>query len=80
MGKKDAYRFLVDAPPGRLPVTNDAPFKWWLFACNLGKNTREVIGPGITAAVLDTDRHLVFTRSDNTTVKLVVTATGTRVV
>jgi hypothetical protein len=84
MGKKDAYRFLLDTPPGRLPVTNDAPFKWWLFACNLGKNTRDVIGPGITAAVLEqkmeTCVHLVFTRSDNTTVKLVVTATGTRVV
>ena len=53
IGKKDAYRLLLQAPVGPLPITEDAPFKWWLFVCNLGKITQEVIGPGLTAATLE---------------------------
>ena len=70
MGKKDAYRYLLSTPLGPLPTTSNASFKWWLFVCNLGKNTREVMGPGIMAAALEekteTYAQVLLTRSDNT--------------
>ena len=76
IGKKDAYRLLLEAPVGPLPITEDAPFKWWLFVCNLGKNTREVIGPGLTAATLEQKSKkgvgLLFTRSDGARVQLLL--------
>ena len=84
IGKKDAYRLLLQAPVGLLPITEDAPFKWWLFVCNLGKNTQEVIGPGLTAATLQHKSQdaigLLFTRSDGTSVQLLVSPKGTRIV
>ena len=84
IGKKDAYRLLLQAPVGPLPITEDAPFKWWLFVCNLGKNTQEVIGPGLTAATLEHKRKnaigLLFTRSDGTSVQLLVSSEATRIV
>ena len=53
-----------------------AHFKWWLFICNLGKNTREAIGCGISAATLeDKWEHgvqLLLTRCDNTEARLQV--------
>ena len=84
MGKKDAYRLLLQAPLGLLPITGDAPFKWWLFVCNLGKNTQELIGPGLTAATLEhksqnTIRFL-FTRTDGTSVQLLVSPGATSIV
>ena len=84
IGKKDAYRLLLQAPVGPLPITEDAPFKWWLFVCNLGKNTQEVIGPGLTAATLEHKNQdaigLLFTRSDGTSVRLSVSQRGTTIV
>lgn len=84
IGKKDAYRLLLQAPVGPLPITEDAPFKWWLFVCNLGKNTQEVIGPGLTAATLEHKSQdaigLLFTRSDGTSVQLLMSPKGTRIV
>ena len=84
IGKKDAYRLLLQAPLGPLPITEDAPFKWWLFVCNLGKNTQEVIGPGLTAATLEHKSKdpigLLFTRSDGTSVQLLLSPKGTRIV
>ena len=42
MSKAEAYRSLQQTPCG--PLVHDAAhFKWWLFICNLGKNTRELI-------------------------------------
>ena len=83
MGKKDAYRFLLSIPLGPLPTTSDASFKWWLFVCNLGKNTKEVLGPGIMAATLEekNDKYalLAFARTDNTVVRLMVTPSSTRI-
>ena len=84
IGKKDAYRLLLQAPVGLLPITEDAPFKWWLFVCNLGKNTQELIGPGLTAATLEhksqnTIRFL-FTRTDGTSVQLLVSPGATSIV
>ena len=84
IGKKDAYRLLLQAPVGLLPITEDASFNWWLFVCNLGKNTQEVIGPGLTAATLEHKREnaigLLFTRSDGTSVQLLVSPVATRIV
>ena len=84
IGKKDAYRLLLQAPVGPLPITEDAPFKWWLFVCNLGKNTQAVIGPGLTAATLEhkieNDIRLLFTRGDGTSVQLLVSPNATRIV
>ena len=80
MGKISARQLLAAGVPiGDLPVTGDAPFKWWLFACNLGNNTQHVIGPGIISAGLDEDSTLVFTRSDASTVRVRVSANGTTV-
>ena len=84
IGKKDAYRLLLQAPVGPLPITEDAPFKWWLFVCNLGKNTQELIGPGLTAATLEHKSQntirLLFTRSDGTSVQLSVSPGATSIV
>ena len=86
IGKKDAHRLLLQAPVGPLPITEDAPFKWWLFVCNLGKNTQAVIGPGLTAATLEhkllygNHVRLLFTRSDGTSVQLLVSERTTRIV
>ena len=84
IGKKDAYRLLLQAPVGLLPITEDAPFKWWLFVCNLGKNTQELIGPGLTAATLEHKSQntirLLFTRSDGTSVQLSVSPGATSIV
>ena len=56
----------------------------WLFVCHLGKNTQEVIGPGLTAATLEYKRKnaisLLFTRSDGTSVQLLVSPEATRIV
>ena len=79
IGKKDAYRLLLKAPVGPLPITEDAPFKWWLFVCNLGKNTQEVIGPGLTAAAR-TSKGLLFTRNDGTSVQLLMSPQATIIV
>ena len=86
IGKKDAYRLLLQAPLGLLPITEDAPFKWWFFVCNVGKKTRELIGPGLTEARLEHKllhgNHvgLLFTRSDGTSVQLLVSERTTRIV
>ena len=73
MGKRDAYRILQETACG--PLMNEgAHFKWWLFICNLGKNTREIIGCGIVAATLEHKwEHgvqILLTRSDATEAKL----------
>jgi hypothetical protein len=52
MGKKQAYLKLQEADLGPL-ATESAAFKWWLFICNLGDNTRYTIGSGIVAATLE---------------------------
>ena len=77
IGKEEAYQSLQHAPLGALATIVDAPFKWWLFACNLGNNTREVIGGGIIAAALETKWdhtvQILFTRSDNTEARVQIT-------
>ena len=73
MSKAEAYRSLQQTPCGPL-VHEAAHFKWWLFICNLGKNTREIIGCGIVAATLENKwEHgvqLLLTRSINTEARL----------
>ena len=89
IGKKDAYRLLLQVPVGPLPITEGASFKWWLFVCNLGQKTREVIGPGLTAATLEHKSQiwdplnsigLLFTRIDGTSVQLLVSPGSTGIV
>ena len=52
--------------------------------CHLGKNTQEVIGPGLTAATLERKSQdaigLLYTRSDGTSVQLLLSPRGTRIV
>ena len=73
MSKAEAYRSLQQFPRGSL-THEGAHFKWWLFICNLGKNTRETIGCGIVAATLENTWEngvqLLLTRSDNTEARL----------
>ena len=77
MGKKRAYGILQMIPVGPLPITEAAPFQWWLFGGNLGISTREVIGLGIIEARLEDNRgnnvQLLFTRSDMTHARLAIT-------
>lgn len=84
IGKQEAVHHLQNAPLGQLPITADAPFKWWLFVCNLGKKTREVFGPGIIAASLEekTRNHaqLIFTRCDHTEITVAINPKTTRIV
>ena len=84
IGRRDACRILREAHLGPLPTTSDARFKWWLFVCNLGRNTREVFGPGITAAFLQewSEKHakLLFTRSDLSEVSVFITRNYTELV
>jgi len=85
IGKRAACHILLQEPLGPLPTTEDARFKWWLFVCNLGRNTREIFGPGITAALLEDKSAsspepyavLRFTRSDLSEVRVVVTSKHT---
>jgi hypothetical protein len=68
VGKYDAFRHLQSTPHG---VLRDM---WWLFVCNIGQLTREVIGNGITQAELcntwPTCVELLFRRADASEVRL----------
>ena len=78
MGKKEAYTLLMNLAPQQLTTTSDVRFKWWLFVPNLGRDTRRVIGNGLTNAELVNVAHntasITFTRCDNTTVTVEISA------
>ena len=38
--------------PASVDITDGTSVCWWLWTCNLGAMTEEVIGPGIYAATL----------------------------
>ncbi len=52
----------------------DAVFKWWLFACNLGPHTGHVIGSGIVSVKLERKTsgyvELLFTQVDGLETRL----------
>ena len=75
-GKQEMWLSLQQsAQEGRVPwypqevdVTDGAVTKWWLWTCNLGKNTAQVIGAGIERAFLTrgslVEYHFRFVRVD----------------
>ena len=70
VGKRDAFRGLQLTPPGVLTSM------WWLFVCNIGQLTREVIGSGIVHAELcatwPEGVELLFRRADATEARLTI--------
>jgi hypothetical protein len=82
IGKKEAYTLLMNLAPQQLTTNSNGPFKWWLFVPNLGRDTRRVIGDGLTNAELVDVSHntasITFTRCDNTTVTVEISAHGNR--
>ena len=49
MGKAEAFRQLSQRDEAAIDVTEHDPFKWWLFLANLGPNTKNAFGTGITS-------------------------------
>ena len=49
MGKAEAFRQLSQRDQAAIDVTEHDPFKWWLFLANLGANTQQAFGAGITS-------------------------------
>ena len=49
MGKAEAWRQLSQRDDAAIDVTEHDPFKWWLFLANLGPNTQNAFGTGITS-------------------------------
>ena len=80
IGKRQAWAVLENLPLGRLDSSADATFKWWLWLANLGAHTRVVLGNGVVALDLTennaNEKHLLCTRADGSTIKLVVTPRG----
>ena len=75
MGKKRVWQVIAKClaeeaipwQPQWVDITDGTHLRWWLWTCNLGPNTEEVIGTGIYAAklarpapeeVLSTFRHV----------------------
>ena len=76
IGKTAAFHTLLQLPIGTLPANEQSPFKWWLFACNLGHHTRSVIGDGLVSAALQQNSHevveLLITRVDDTVARICI--------
>ena len=68
---------LENLPLGPLDSSADATVKWWLWLANLSPYTRLVIGDGVVALELtesySTEKHLLCTRVDGSTIRLVLT-------
>ena len=74
LGKKIAWAELQSLPDGYLDASPTATFKWWLWLCNLGTVTREVLGAGVVRAYLrhrgDYEKHVICTRCDDSEVTI----------
>ena len=68
---------LENLPLGRLDSSTAATFKWWLWLANLGSHTQVVLGNGVVGLDLTetnaNEKHLLCTRADGSTIKLVIT-------
>ena len=77
LGKKVAWAELESLSDGYLDAGPDARFKWWLWLCNLGLETREVLGAGVVRAFLRHRgrfvKHVVCTRADATEITVALT-------
>ena len=49
MGKEETFRKLSQRDEAAIDVTEHDHFKWWLFLANLGPNTQNAFGTGITS-------------------------------
>ena len=60
-------------------ITNGEDLPWWLWICNLGCHTNEVIGAGVQRARLAiNDREAVFTFSRTDGTECIVRLVGGR--
>ena len=53
LGKKAVWETIqrvCHRPGGALDITDGTTLRWWLWICNLGHHSRDVIGPGVTGA------------------------------
>ena len=74
LSKKMAWAELGQCADGYLDDSPTATFKWWLWLCNLGTVTREVLGAGVVRAYLrhhaHDEKHVICTRSDDSEVTI----------
>ena len=68
---------LENLPLCRLDSSTTATSKWWTCLANHGSPTRVALGDGVVALDLtennSNEKHLLCTRADGSTIKLVVT-------
>ena len=66
---------LENLPLCRLDSSTTATFKWWTCLANHGSPTRVALGDGVVALDLtennSNEKHLLCTRADGSTIKLV---------
>ena len=60
MSKAEAGRQLM------IDVTEDDPFKWWLFLSNLGDETEKAFGDGITSVQVRKQENRIGLRTEHT--------------
>ena len=66
MGKAEAWRQLSQRDDDLIDVTEHDTFKWWLFLSNLGPNTRQAFGSGITAVQIHKQENMIGLRTFHT--------------
>ena len=66
MGKAEAWRQLSQRDDALIDVTEHDPFKWWLFLSNLGPNTSNAFGSGITSVQIHKRENMIGLRTEHT--------------
>ena len=66
MGKAEAWRQLSQRDDALIDVTEHDTFKWWLFLSNLGPNTRQAFGSGITSVQIHKRENMIGLRTEHT--------------
>ena len=49
LGKAKVWRQLNERDDALIDITEHDPFKWWLFLSNLGPNTPQAFGTGVSS-------------------------------
>ena len=70
-----------DAPRQALDITDGRVFRWWLWICNLGYHSREVIGVGVHGARVSLTKGantaaFTFDRTDGTRCRVLLQCRG----
>ena len=66
MGKAEAWRQLSQRDDALIDVTEHDTFKWWLFLSNLGPNTPNAFGSGITSVQIHKRENMIGLRTEHT--------------